>query len=513
VALRLEAANRKNQETFTILKDECVKATKALYNSTASQFEASSAKTIRESSIQATLNNLHEVIQGKYQAKDRVTTSHIITTSRLQEMRNQISAERSHHFEIVKEIQSRVDTLEHEKKVSSKDTLAKYQRNRQIDLGQAIEQLQSAQQKEIQSIKESFGIANTKEADEDSVVQRLLRDKAALQARIESTQATLDDKNIVNAVLTRRINAFGLKHALLPPEVQKQLNETDLSGPQENLEKITNLYQTNTRIKLNLLGSEFSNRHFSLTNKCIETAIADNIAASGVASEQTYEPVPCYATKPEIQAAMKVVKANLSVTEMDYAPPGNDDTIGVDTDHNPEPAQAKRTYSDAASGQAKRGRTADASNSGPSRKKAASDRPPKFIKDTDFILSTAGVFRHSKERNDPPKLIEHDASSSLNKARWDNAQDEIITIVHKANIEFLTLRVEGPNRKYYNMYAGTELKIPPRAKGKGKPVRTKARHTGPCLNMIHKTSIAYINDLSSQKRQDDNLFMTTAVSN
>ena len=59
VALRLEAANRKNQETFTILKDECVKATRALYNSTASQFETPSAKTIRESSIQATLNNLH----------------------------------------------------------------------------------------------------------------------------------------------------------------------------------------------------------------------------------------------------------------------------------------------------------------------------------------------------------------------------------------------------------------------------------------------------------------------
>ena len=170
VALRLEAANRKNQETFTILKDECVKATRALYNSTASQFEAASAKTIRESSIQATLNNLHEVIQGKYLAKDRVTTSHIITTSRLQEMRSQISAERSHHFEIVKEIQSQVDTLEHEKKVSFKDELAKYQRKRQLDLSQAIEQLQSAQQKEIQSMKESFGIANAKEADEESLV-------------------------------------------------------------------------------------------------------------------------------------------------------------------------------------------------------------------------------------------------------------------------------------------------------------------------------------------------------
>ena len=513
VALRLEAANRKNQETFTILKDECVKATKSLQVSTTSQFESSSAKTIREASIQATMNNLLEVILGKYHAKDRVTTSHIITTSRLQEMRNQISAERSHHFEIVKEIQSRVDTLEHEKKVSFKDTLAQYQRKRQIDLGQAIEQLQIAQQEELQSIKETFGIANPREADEDSVVQKLLRDKAALQARLESTQATLDDKNIVNAILTRRINAFGLKHALLPPEVQKQLNDTDLSGPQENLEIFTNLYQTNTRIKLKLLGSEFNNRHFSLTDKCIETAVADNIAADCVAGERTYEPIPYYATKPEIQAAMKVVQASASVTEVEHAPLVNDDdTMDVDTDHNPEPAQAKRTYSDAASGQAKRGRTADAPNSGPSRKKAASDRPPKFIKDTEFILSTAGVFRHSKGRNDPPKPIEHDVSSSLNKSRWDDAQDEIITIVHKANIEFLTLRVEGTNRKYYNMYAGTELKIPPRAKGKGKPDKFRARHTGPCLNMIHKQSIAYINDLSSRKTHDDNFFMTTTTS-
>ena len=420
VALRLEAANRKNQETFTILKDECVKATRALYNSTASQFETASAKTIRESSIQATLNNLHEVIQGKYQAKDRVTTSHIITTSRLQEMRNQISAERSHHFEIVKEIQSRVNTLEHEKKVSFKDTLAKYQRNRQVDLGHAIEQLQSAQQKEIQSLKESFGLANTKDTDEDSVVQKLLRDKAALQDRLESTQATLDDKNIVNAVLTRRINALGLKHALLPPEVQKQLNEIDLSGPLKKLETITNLYQTNTRIKLRLLGSEFDNRHFSLTNKGIETAVADNIAASRVNSEQTYEPVPYYATKPELQAAMKVVKASLSATGLDDAPPGNDDTLDVDTDHSPEPAQAKSTYSEAASSQAKRGRTVDASNNGPSRKKAAPDRLPRSIKNTENIFHTGGVFRHSRERNHPPKPIEHDESSCLDKTQWDN---------------------------------------------------------------------------------------------
>jgi len=509
VAVRIEAANLKNQETCTILKEECVKATEALYNSTKSLFESSSAKTIRESSIQATLKNLHEVIQGKYLEKDRVTTSHIITTSRLQEMRNQISAERSHHFEIVKEIQSRVNTLEHEKKVSFKDTLAKYQRNRQVDLGQAIERLQNAQQKEIQSLKESFGFANTKDADEDSVVQKLLRDKAALQARLESTQATLDDKNIVNAVLTRRINAFGLKHALLPPEVQKQLNEADLSGPLENLETITNLYQTNTRIKLKLLGSEFYDRHFSLTNKNIETAVANNIAASSVASEQTYEPVPYYATKPEIQAAMKVVKASLSATEMDYAPPGNDDTIDVDTDHNTEPAQAKPTYSEAASSQAKRGRTVDASNNGPSKKKAAPDRLPRSIKNTENIFHTAGVFRHSRERNFPPEPIEYDDSSCLSKTHWDNNQVEIIDIVHQANIAFMSLRVEGPNRKFYNLYAGTELKIPPRAKGKGKG---KPKHTGPCLNMIHKTSIAYVNDLSSRKPHDDNFFMTTTAS-
>jgi hypothetical protein len=97
----------------------------------------------------------------------------------------------------------------------------------------------------------------------------------------------------------------------------------------------------------------------------------------------------------------------------------------------------------------------------------------------------------------------------LDKTQWDDAQKEIITIVHHANIAFMTLRVEGPNRKFYNMYAGTELKIPPRAKGKGKG---KPKHTGPCLNMIHKTSIAYINELSSRKPHDDNFFMTTTTS-
>jgi hypothetical protein len=122
VALRLEAANRKNQETLTILKDECVKATQALCLGTTSQFETPSAKTIRESLMLATLNKLHELIQGKYLAKDRVTTSHVTTTSRLQEMRNQISAERSHHFEIVKEFQARVDALDNEKKSSFKKT-------------------------------------------------------------------------------------------------------------------------------------------------------------------------------------------------------------------------------------------------------------------------------------------------------------------------------------------------------------------------------------------------------
>ena len=79
---------------------------------------------------------------------------------------------------MVKEFQARVDTLEHEKKVSFKDTLAKCQRNRQIDTSQAMERLQRAQQKELQSIKETFGIANTsspKEADENSVVQKLTR--------------------------------------------------------------------------------------------------------------------------------------------------------------------------------------------------------------------------------------------------------------------------------------------------------------------------------------------------
>jgi len=61
------------------------------------------------------------------------------------------------------------------------------------------------------------------------------------------------------------------------------------------------------------------------------------------------------------------------------------------------------------------------------------------------------------------------------------------------------------------MYAGAELKIPPRAKGKGKgkPDKGKPKHAGPCLNMIHKKSIAYINEWSSNKEYDDNCFMTT----
>jgi hypothetical protein len=360
-------------------------------------------------------------------------------------------------------------------------------------------------------MKEAFGIANTSspnEADENSVVQKLLRDKASLQAQLESTQATLDDKNIVNAVLTQRINAHGLKHALLPPNIQKQLNETDLFGPQEMLEKMANLYQTNAQVRLADPGKEFSNKHFSSTNKFIQKTVTSNITSSCVAGEQTHVPTPCYATKTEIQAAMKVVKASASITEMDDDPLGNDDAVDVDPDHNPEPAQAKKTYSDAAGGQAKRGRTADASNDGPSKKKAASDRQGKFIKDTGSILPTGGVFRHSRERNDPPKPIEHDESSGSDKVQWDNAQEEIIAIVHEANIAFLTLRAEGPNRKFYNMHAGAEMKIPARAKGKGKLDKGKTKHTDPCLNVIHKKSIAFINSLSSQKSHDDNFFMT-----
>jgi hypothetical protein len=162
-----------------------------------------------------------------------------------------------------------------------------------------MEQLQSAQQRELQGLKDAFGAGNssaTNDADEDGMMYKLSRDKYDLQARLESTQATLDDTKIVNAVLTQRINAFGLKHALLPQSVQEQLNETDLFGPQENLEKITELYQKNTQVRLADLGKEFSNRHFSMTNKAIQTAVDANIASSCVA-EQKYVPTAitlCY---------------------------------------------------------------------------------------------------------------------------------------------------------------------------------------------------------------------------
>jgi hypothetical protein len=50
------------------------------------------------------------------------------------------------------------------------------------------------------------------------------------------------------------------------------------------------------------------------------------------------------------------------------------------------------------------------------------------------------------------------------------------------------------------MYAGTEMKIPARAKGKGQPDKGKTKHAGPCLNVVQKKSIAFINDLSSRKK-------------
>jgi hypothetical protein len=141
--------------------------------------------------------------------------------------------------------------------------------------------------------------------------------------------------------------------------------------------------------------------------------------------------------------ARQVVNTSASVTERQDSLLENDDTLDVDQAHISEPAQAKRTHKDAAGGQAKRGRTADASNNGPSKKKTPADRPGKFIKDTSFMLHAGGVFRHSRERSSRPKPIEHDESSGLDKESWDNAQGEIINIVHEANNAFMTLRVNN----------------------------------------------------------------------
>jgi hypothetical protein len=167
------------------------------------------------------------------------------------------------------------------------------------------------------------------------------------------------------------------------------------------------------------------------------------------------------------------------------------------------------TFADAASNKRHRSPSDLANTTAPKRKPQTNQR--KFV--TDRAETYQEVFRHKKEKGQPPSPIEYECQSGSNKVNFDARQHEIIEVVYQANIAADHLRVESTPGQCYNMRTGKPV-IPKNEaphKGKGKPNKGKPQHKGASLNLLHKQNLTFLNDgheTDRQFRKDPNKFIT-----
>jgi hypothetical protein len=166
VAERLTDAKARREETIGELK-HCFNVTEGdIISNTTPLFETPEVQSLRETRIHNFLEILYQSVEKKCIELDRAQASAIITSTRLQDLRIQISKKRSHHFNMVKkELQDRINTLEHVKKVSTRDAMAQQKRALQSAFSQHAEQLQLVQETALKNITEILGGNNNSPPD------------------------------------------------------------------------------------------------------------------------------------------------------------------------------------------------------------------------------------------------------------------------------------------------------------------------------------------------------------